>query len=99
MLNSLASTSFRRNLFRNAHPNSHHLLRVAAPSLSVLIATSYSPVRHYAQTPPGGTGGGGGIPGLRLPMQQQYSKGDALKEFVRASYFVSPFVITISDVL
>ncbi|KAH9052308.1 P-loop containing nucleoside triphosphate hydrolase protein [Lactarius vividus] len=81
MLHGLASRSFRRNVFRNAHPNSHHLLRVAAPSLPALIATSHAPVRHYAQIPPGGTGGGGGIPGFRLPMQQQYSKGDALKEF------------------
>jgi hypothetical protein len=43
-------------------------------------------VRHYAQTPPGGQGpaGGGGFPGFKFPMQQQYAKGDALKEFVRA---------------
>ncbi|KAI0262358.1 P-loop containing nucleoside triphosphate hydrolase protein [Gloeopeniophorella convolvens] len=38
-------------------------------------------IRHYAQTPPGGSGGGGGFPGFRLPGQQQYSEGDALKEF------------------
>ncbi|KAI9459730.1 P-loop containing nucleoside triphosphate hydrolase protein [Lactarius psammicola] len=81
MLHGLASRSFRRNVFRNAHTKSNHLLRVAAPSLPVLIASSYAPVRHYAQTPPGGTGSGGGIPGFRFPMQQQYSKGDALKEF------------------
>ncbi|KAH9028456.1 P-loop containing nucleoside triphosphate hydrolase protein [Lactarius deliciosus] len=82
MLHGLASRSFRRNVFRNAHTNSSHLLRIAAPSLPALIATSYAPVRHYAQIPPGGTtGGGGGIPGFRFPMQQQHSKGDALKEF------------------
>jgi hypothetical protein len=82
-LNGLASRSFRRNFFRNAHPTSSPLLRVSTPSL---IATSYVPIRHYAQIPPGGTGGGGagGIPGFRFPMQQQHSKGDALKEFVRA---------------
>ncbi|KAN0135998.1 P-loop containing nucleoside triphosphate hydrolase [Lactarius tabidus] len=79
MLNGLASRSFRRNVSRNAHPNTHLLLRVAAPSL---IATRYVPVRRYAQIPPGGTGGGGGgIPGFRFPMQPQHSKGDALKEF------------------
>jgi hypothetical protein len=82
MLNGLASRSFRRNVSRNAHPNSHPILKVAAPSL---IATRYVPVRRYAQIPPGGTGGGGGgIPGFRFPMQPQHSKGDALKEFVRA---------------
>jgi hypothetical protein len=85
MLNGLASRSFRRNVSRNAHPNTHLLLRVAAPSL---IATNYVPVRRYAQIPPGGSrgtgGGGGGIPGFRFPMQPQHSKGDALKEFVRA---------------
>ncbi|KAF8274349.1 P-loop containing nucleoside triphosphate hydrolase protein [Lactarius quietus] len=81
MFNSLASKSFRRKFFLNAHPKSPHLLRVAAPSIPVLIATSYAPVRHYAQIPPGGAGGGGGMPGFRFPMQQQYSKGDALKEF------------------
>ena len=81
-LNSLAPRSFRNNLSRNAHPNSHTFLRAVAPSL---VATSYVPasVRRYAQTPPGGTGGGGGIPGFRFPMQQEYLKGDALKEFVR----------------
>ena len=44
-------------------------------------------VRHYAQqTPPGGgQGGGGGIPGFKFPVQQQYAKGDALKEFVRVA--------------
>ncbi|KAH8992997.1 P-loop containing nucleoside triphosphate hydrolase protein [Lactarius akahatsu] len=78
MLYGLASRSFRRNVFRNAHPNPYHLLRITAPSLPALIATSYVPTRHYAQTPPGG---GGGVPGFRFPMQQQYSKGDALKEF------------------
>lgn len=43
-------------------------------------------VRHYAQTPPGGQGpgGGGGFPGFKFPMQQQYEKGGALKEFVCA---------------
>ena len=83
-LNSLAPRSFRRDLFRNAPPTYHPFLRAAPPSL---IPTNYyvpAGVRHYAQNPPGGTGGGGGIPGFRFPMQQQYSKGDALKEFVRA---------------
>ena len=82
-LNSLAPKSFRRDLFRNARPNSHPFLRSATPSL---IATNYyvpASVRLYAQNPPGGTADGGGIPGFRFPMQQQYSKGDALKEFVR----------------
>jgi hypothetical protein len=54
---------------------------------------SYAPAvlssrRHYAQQipPGGGQGGGGGIPGFKFPMQQQYVKGDALKEFVRAPF-------------
>ena len=84
MLTSLASRSFRRNVLRNAHPNSQRPLRVPTSTLPVLIATGYAPVRNYSQTPPGGTGGVGGIPGFRFPMQQQHSKGDALKEFVRA---------------
>jgi hypothetical protein len=55
-----------------------------------IVSGGYAPaapfVRHYAQTPPGGQGpaGGGGFPGFKFPMQQQYAKGDALKEFVRA---------------
>ena len=62
------------------------------PVLLPLVSGGYAPaapsVRYYAQTPPGGQGpaglGGGGFPGFKFPMQQQYAKGDALKEFVRA---------------
>lgn len=60
------------------------------PVLLPLASGGHAPtapsVRHYAQIPPGGQGpgGGGGFPGFKLPMQQQYAKGDALKEFVRA---------------
>ena len=54
-----------------------------------LVSGGHAPavpfVRHYAQTPGGqGPAGGGGFPGFKFPMQQQYGKGDALKEFVRA---------------
>ena len=60
------------------------------PVLPSLVSSGYAPaapfVRQYAQTPPGGQGpgGSGGLPGFKFPMQQQYAKGDALKEFVRA---------------
>ena len=102
MLQGLASRIARRNnIYQNLHLNrNHHLGRVNAPFLSrpVLVPGGYRygyvpralSVRHYAQqTPPGGQGGGGGFPGFKFPMQQQYAKGDALKEFVRA--FAEPF--------
>lgn len=93
MLQGLASRAVRRNTIcyqvRSSRTN-HHLF-----SRPVLVSggygCSYAPavllsVRHYAQqTPPGGQGGGGGIPGFKFPMQQQYAKGDALKEFVRVT--------------
>jgi hypothetical protein len=57
------------------------------PVLLPLVSGGYTPlapsVRHYAQPGGQGPGGGGGFPGFKFPMQQQYAKGDALKEFVR----------------
>jgi hypothetical protein len=75
-------------LISRVHPRPVNAL--GRPVLLPLISGGYAPaalsVRHYAQTPPGGQGpaGGGGFPGFKFPMQQQYAKGDALREFVRA---------------
>lgn len=82
MLQGLASRTVR--LISRVHPRTVNAL--GRPVLS-LVSRGYAPaapsVRHYAQTPPGGQGpaGGGGFPGFKFPMQQQYAKGDALKEF------------------
>jgi len=99
MLQGLASRTARRNsIYQKLHPHpnrNHHLGHGNAPFLSrpVLVPGGYSygyvprvlSVRHYAQqTPPGGHGGSGGLPGFKFPMQQQYAKGGALEEFVRA---------------
>jgi hypothetical protein len=89
MLQGPASRTVR--LISRVHPRP-----VNAPGRPLLlpqVSGGYAPaalsVRHYAQTPPGGQGlGGGGFPGFKLPMQQQYTKGDALKEFVRAPLVV-----------
>ena len=83
MLQGLASRTVKRNNIYTAG----YLRRANALSRSVLVTGRYAlaapSVRHYAQTPPGGSGGGQGMPGFKFPMQQQYAKGDALKEFVR----------------
>jgi hypothetical protein len=96
MFQGLASRTARSNsIYRKFHPNrTHHLGRVNAPFLRRPVRVpggssyGYMPrvlfVRHYTQqTPPGGQGGSGGLPGFKFPMQQQYAKGDALEEFVR----------------
>ena len=99
MLQSFASRTAKRNsIYHKALARHHHhlgranglLLDRPVPLISG-GGHSYAPAvhsthRYYAQqTPPGGSqGGGGGIPGFKFPMQQQYGKGDALKEFVRA---------------
>jgi hypothetical protein len=86
MLQGLASRTARR--ISRVHPRAVNAL--GHPVLLPLVSGGYAPaapsVRRYAQTPPGGQGpaGGGGFPGFKFPMQQQYGKGDALKEFVRA---------------
>jgi hypothetical protein len=86
MLQGVASRTVR--LISRVHPRPVNAL--GRPALLFLVSGGYAPaapsVRHYAQSPPGGQGpgGGGGFPGLKFPMQQQYEKGDALKEFVRA---------------
>jgi hypothetical protein len=99
----LASRTFRRDIIHKVHPNyiASSLTRGNALSRSVLVAGRYvaaSSVRHYAQTPPGGSGSTGGIPGFKFPMQQQYGKGDALKEFVRARAFTGHCDALLSDV-
>jgi hypothetical protein len=87
MLQGLASRTIRHNCIYRAHPRPVNAL--VRPVLLPLVSGGYAPaapsIRHYAQTPPGGQGpgGSGGFPGLKFPMQQQYAKGDALKEFVR----------------
>ena len=90
MLQGLASRTARRNCIYRVHQN-NTLRRVNALGRPAIVSDGYAPstllVRHYAQNPPGGQGGGGGFPGFRFPMQQQYAKGDALKEFVRALEF------------
>ena len=86
MLQGLASRTVRP--ISRVHPRPVHAL--GRPVLLPLVSGGHAPatpsVRYYAQTPPGGQGpgGGGGFPGFKFPMQQQYAKGDALKEFVRA---------------
>jgi hypothetical protein len=93
MLQGLASRSRAVRLISRVHPRPVKAL--GHPVLLPLVSGGYAPaapsVRHYAQTPPGGQGpgGGGGFPGFKFPMQQQYAKGDALKEFVRALLGVS----------
>ncbi|KAH9988560.1 P-loop containing nucleoside triphosphate hydrolase protein [Russula vinacea] len=81
MLQGLASRTARRNCINGVRPRP-----VNAPGRQVLpprFAPAASSIRHYAQIPPGGQGpgGSGGFPSLKFPMQQQYAKGDALKEF------------------
>jgi hypothetical protein len=95
-------TARSNSTYHKALPcHSHHwhlgrvnalLLGRSAPLVSG-SGHSYAPAvlssrRHYAQQipPGGGPGGGGGIPGFKFSMQQQYAKGDALKEFVRAPF-------------
>ncbi len=84
------------------HPRTVNAL--GRPVLLSLVSGGSAPtapsVRHYAQLPPGGQGpgGGGGFPGFKFPMQQQYAKGDALKEFVRACP-IGVFLCTSSPVL
>ena len=84
MLQGLATRSY--SVYR-VHPNyiASSLRRANVLSRSVLVSSRYAvpSIRHYAQKPPGGPAGRGGIPGFKFPMQQQYAKGDALKEFVR----------------
>ena len=84
MLQGLALRTVR--LVYRVHPRPVNAL--GRPVLLPLVSGGSVPAaaRHYAQTPPGGqgSGGGGGFPGFKFPMQQQYAKGDALKEFVRA---------------
>ncbi|KAI0277462.1 P-loop containing nucleoside triphosphate hydrolase protein [Russula aff. rugulosa BPL654] len=71
-------------LISRVHPR---LVNALGRPLLPLVSGAYAPaalsVRYYAQTPPGGQGpaGGGGFPGFQFPMQQQYAKGDALREF------------------
>ncbi|KAN0109195.1 P-loop containing nucleoside triphosphate hydrolase protein [Russula decolorans] len=83
MLQGLASRTVR--FISRVHPRPVNALgrRVLLPLVSGGYAPAALSVRHYAQTPPGGQGpgGGGGFPGFKFPMQQQYEKGDALKEF------------------
>ncbi|SRR6266404_4551586 len=95
MLHGLASRSLAsRYVVYNLLPTSH-LSHILASTLVGLIANIlYITVCHYAQTPPGG---GGGFPEFKFPMQQQYSKGDALKEFVGALYYSTDIVMTFSD--
>ena len=95
MLQGFASRTGR--LIPRVHPRPVNAF--ARPLLLPLVSGGYAPVtpsvRHYAQKPPGGQGrgGGGGFPGFQFPMQQQYEKGGALKEFVRApvGMYVSVF--------
>lgn len=88
MLRAPASRTVRRNCIHRVHLRPINAL--GRPVLPSLVSSGYGPaapfVRRYAQTPPGGQGpgGSGGLPGFNFPMQQQYAKGDALKEFVRA---------------
>jgi len=87
MLQGLASRTVR--LISRVHPGPVNALGrpvLLLPLISGGYAPAALPVRHYAQTPPGGQGpgGSGGFPGFKFPMQQQYAKGDALKDFVRA---------------
>jgi hypothetical protein len=88
MIQGLVARSYR--VYR-VHPNyiASSLRRANVLSRSVLASAgryvAVPSIRHYAQTPPGGSAGSGGVPGFKFPMQQQYAKGDALKEFVRAS--------------
>jgi hypothetical protein len=95
--------TIRRDIIYKVHPNypASSLTRGNAFSRSVLVVgrcVAASSVRHYAQTPPGGSGNAGGFPGFKFPMQQQYSKGDALKEFVRArGAFVGDHGALLSD--
>jgi hypothetical protein len=95
MLQGLASrnhSALTRHIHHLGRLNALLLSRPAPPLVSG-VGHSCAPAvltarrRHYAQqTPPGGgRGGSGGIPGLSFPMQQQYAKGDALKEFVRCT--------------
>jgi hypothetical protein len=85
MLQGLASRTIRHNCIYRVHPRP-----VNALGRPVLVSGGCAPaapsIRHYAQTPPRGQGPGGSgrFPGFKIPMQQQYTKGDALKEFVRA---------------
>lgn len=97
MLQGIASRTARRNCINGVRPRP-----VNAPGRQVLLiryAPAASSIRHYAQIPPGGQGpgGSGGFPGLKFPMQQQYAKGDALKEFVRT--LLGNFRCTSSPVL
>ena len=96
-------------LISRVHPRLVNAL--GRPVLLPLVSGAYAPaalsLRYYAQTPPGGQGptGGGGFPGFKFPMQQQYAKGDALREFVRALlgvflvYFLtrSPCVVAVEQ--
>ena len=86
MLQGLASRT--RNCIHRVH--SRPVSGLGRQARLPLVFSGYAPtalsIRHYAQIPPGGQGpgGSGGFPGFKFPMQQQYAKGDALKEFVRA---------------
>ena len=84
MLQGLASRT--RNCIHRVHPRPVNGLGRPARLVSGGYALAVLSIRHYAQIPPGGQGpgGSGGFPGFKFPMQQQYAKGDALKEFVRA---------------
>jgi hypothetical protein len=90
MLQNLASRTARRNSIHKLRTNYSSLRRANALGRQLLVSGGYAPaapsVRHYAQIPPGGQGGSGGF---KFPMQQQYEKGDALKDFVRVLGFRS----------
>ncbi|KAH9971031.1 P-loop containing nucleoside triphosphate hydrolase protein [Lactifluus volemus] len=97
MLQGLATRSY--NVYR-VHPNdiASSLRRAYPLSRSVLVSSRYAAVpsiRHYAQTPPGGPAGSGGIPGFKFPMQQQYSKGTLLKNlYVHWEFAVTSIDLT-----
>lgn len=76
---------------RHGHALGHRPVLLASGGHAPLPITLPS-VRHYAKIPPGR--GQGGFPEFKFPMQQQYAKGDALKEFVRATLrFWVPLVL------
>lgn len=97
----LASRTARRNCIINRvrpGPVNAPRCQVLLPLVSGGYAPAASSIRRYAQIPPGGQGpgGSGGFPSFKFPMQQQYAKGDALKEFVRALLDISVYFLICS---